>query len=67
MDDIYTTREGDHWDAIAKRVYGNELRADFLMKANPEHLDIFQFGYGVELRTPELPVALSGSAPPWRN
>ena len=64
--EIYITQEGDQWDAIAYKVYGNELRADFLMKANPEHLDIFTFGYGTTLRTPALPEE-SLDLPPWRK
>jgi len=65
MQTHYETREGDQWDAIAKEVYGDELRTDMLMKANPERLDTFTFGNGVRLRTPELPEQ-AGNLPPWR-
>lgn len=63
---MYITQEGDQWDAIAKKVYGSELLADVLMKENPEHLDIFTFGYGTRLRVPELPER-ADELPPWRQ
>ena len=31
MDTTYTTRQGDQWDAIAKKVYGDEKYAGYLM------------------------------------
>ena len=30
MDTTYTTRQGDQWDAIAKKVYGDEKYAGYL-------------------------------------
>lgn len=62
----YTTKGGDQWDAIAKAVYGDEKRADFLMEKNPRLLDVFQFDAGTVLSTPPLPDAQNGSLPPWR-
>lgn len=55
MERTYTTRQGDAWDAIAYRVYGSEKYTGFLMENNLQHLDIFVFGPGVILQTPELP------------
>ena len=63
---MYITQEGDQWDWIAKKVYGSELLADALMKANPERLDVFTFGYGTQLETPELPAPVR-ELPPWRR
>ncbi len=34
MDTTYTTRQGDQWDAIAKKVYGDEKYAGYLMEQN---------------------------------
>ena len=67
MATTYTTRAGDQWDTIARTVYGNELRADWLMEHNRKHLDIFQFDAGIVLQTPELPADQSGTLPPWRT
>lgn len=66
MANTYTTRPGDQWDIIAKRVYGSELHADFLMKHNFEQLDIYEFDAGVVLNTPELPEPKTETLPEWR-
>lgn len=52
---------------IAKKVYGNEMRADYLMSNNMKLLDIFVFPSGVALATPQLPEELNGELPPWRD
>lgn len=52
---MYTTRQGQAWDQIAKEVYGDEKYTDYLMQSNPQYLDIFVFPYGIGLKTPELP------------
>ena len=68
MESTCITRQGDQWDIIARRVWGNELLADRLMKANMEHLENFTFGHGTVLRVPDLPE--SGAAtgmPAWRS
>lgn len=63
----YTTRAGDQWDMVAKRVYGNELRADILMEANPQMLDIFQFDAGTVIRCPDIETQAGKELPPWRK
>ena len=50
----YVTKSGDMWDQIAKEVYGDEMKADLLMKANPEHLRTIIFSAGTELQCPEV-------------
>ena len=62
---MYTTKQGQAWDQIAKDVYGKEICADFLMQSNPVHLNIFVFPAGVKLKTPPLPEARK-DLPPWR-
>ena len=49
----YTTKSGDTWDGIAKTVYGDELKADVLMTANREYIEVYKFDSGVVLATPE--------------
>lgn len=62
----YRTVSGDTWDGIAKEVYGNELYADKLMKANPQWVEVFQFPAGVDLVTPILEQERDGMMPPWK-
>jgi len=62
---VYTTRQGQAWDEIAREVYGKEIHADYLMQCNPRLLDIFVFPAGIRAETPELPKARDG-IPPWR-
>ena len=68
MENTYTTKQGDTWDMIAYRVYGDVKYTGWLMQNNFPHLDIFVFDAGVVLQTPELPESeqLAG-APVWRT
>lgn len=51
----YKTIQGDTWDGIAYKIYGDEKYTDFLMQNNFELLDIFVFKAGTIVKTPELP------------
>ena len=62
----YITIPGDQWDYIAKKVYGSEKYADFLMANNFPLLDIYEFDAGVEILVPELPVEKTETLPTWR-
>lgn len=62
----YTTKSGDTWDVIAKRVYGSEYYADILMEANRNYIDTFVFNAGEILETPALKKEKSGHLPPWK-
>lgn len=37
MATTYVTRQGDAWDVISKRLYGDERFMDELIRANIEH------------------------------
>lgn len=39
-----------------KTVYGDELKADVLMTANREYIEVYKFDSGVVLATPEVEV-----------
>lgn len=67
MANTYVTSAGDQWDIIAKKVYGDELKADYLMSNNLPLLDIFEFDAGVVVKTPELPIEPSSKLPAWRS
>ena len=58
----YTTKSGDTWDGIAKTVYGDELKADVLMTANREYIEVYKFDSGVEVKA-----KTDESLPPWKR
>lgn len=62
----YTTISGDTWDIIAKKVYGDEYCADWLMRCNGALLDVFVFDAGTVLQTPDPPAERAAALPPWR-
>lgn len=64
----YITVQGDTWDIIAKKVYGNEKLMIHMLRINPEWNQTVFFPSGVILEVPELeaddtPVEL----PPWKQ
>ena len=62
----YITMQGDAWDAVAYRLWGEERFFMELVKANPEHLDVLLFPAGVELRIPPAPErVIKQELPPW--
>lgn len=62
----YTTISGDTWDGIAKKVYGSESQAGFLMERNRELIETWRFDAGVKINTPDLPEERDGLMPPWK-
>ncbi len=63
----YRTIQGDTWDWIAKKVYGNEKRLDVLMENNQDLLDILIFPAGVTLQIPEELPESAEDVPAWRK
>ncbi len=64
----YTTEQGDTWDAIAYKVYGDARHTGWLMQANLPLLDIFTFRAGTLLQTPPVPEeGNTAEAPIWRE
>lgn len=62
----YTTTQGDAWDTIAYRLFGEERLAHLLMQANPEHMDVLMFPAGVLLTVPKVaPPQQALKLPPW--
>ncbi|WP_066569602.1 tail protein X [Snodgrassella sp. CFCC 13594] len=64
----YTTREGDRWDLIAHKYYGDATLIDGLIAANP-HLPIAeQFAANLTVFVPVLtasPQNAQEDMPPW--
>lgn len=68
--DTIKTIQGDTWDTIAKRVYGDERKAQELMETreNIRLLDYEIFPGGVTVATPELVEETAASdLPDWRK
>lgn len=64
---FYETMLGDTWDVIAKRVYGDEKHADFLMENNPLHIATVIFSAGTLLYIPDMPPEENDNVPDWRS
>jgi len=65
--DIYTTTQGDTWDIIALKVYGDEKYMGNLLKANPQYIDIMYFSAGVEIICPDIKEEIVNNLPPWKR
>lgn len=65
--ETYETVQGDTWDMIAKKVYGEEKYAGYLMESNRPLLDYMIFPGGVVLSIPELTEEQDADLPIWRD
>lgn len=67
----YTTVSGDTWDIIARAVYGDEFKADILMKerGNIALLDYQTFPAGIVVQIPETveTARYDDDLPDWRK
>ncbi len=63
----YTTIQGDMWDSIAYKVYGDRSYTGKLMRLNPKYHDYFIFPAGIELTMPEPTITLNTLLPPWKQ
>lgn len=66
MDDYYITVQGDTWDLISYKVYGDSKYIGILMQNNFDLLDIFIFSAGTEVYIPQLTQEESEDIPEWR-
>lgn len=67
MSRYYTTVQGDEWDMIALKVYGDESYLNALLKANQKYNNIVVFSSGVKLLLPEIEVKSTTILPPWKR
>lgn len=67
--DTYITTQGDCFDTIAYRLWGDERSLTAIEQANPDHMDTVIFPGGVKLNIPERPAARTEQTeqPPWRT
>ncbi len=63
----YRTIQGDAWDAIAYRLWGEERFMADLIRANPDLADTLVFPAGVVLSVPAVDASarLPKQLPPW--
>ena len=67
MASTYTTIQGDTWDLIAYKLYGEEKYMKNLIEANWPLLDVLIFPSGTVLTVPDLPEEVDEDAPFWRS
>jgi phage tail protein X len=68
MSGKYVTVQGDMWDSISYKLYGNSKHLPALIQANLAHKNTFIFPAGVELTVPEVDSSsVSSSVPPWKR
>lgn len=63
----YITSQGDTWDMISYKVYGNEKHVDKLIQANLLHKETIIFKANVKLNIPEVQTIQQSSLPPWKR
>ena len=66
MAGTYTTIQGDTWDSMAYRLYGDEKYMRYLIEANWPQIDIMVFSSGTVLQVPDLPQEPDEDMPYWR-
>ena len=64
----YKTVQGDMWDGIAYKIYGNEKYMKELIEANYDYIDYAVFPAGIMLIVPEINTTSSETVglPLWR-
>lgn len=65
----YKTVQGDTYDIIAKKVYGDELLMGKIVCSNPKYIGTMVFPSGVILQIPDATdkELKYNSLPPWRQ
>ncbi|WP_303226013.1 tail protein X [uncultured Acidaminococcus sp.] len=63
----YMTVQGDMWDGIAKKVYGDESYMNVLLEANKNLTDVSVFGPDVVVRVPDVTIPATVLTPPWKR
>lgn len=63
----YTTVNGDTWEGIAYKVYGDSYRMSELLAANPLYTGTFIFPAGIVLKVPIDAANRTPSILPWKG
>ena len=67
MAQTYTTIQGDTWDLISWKLYGEEKYMRYLIEANRPYIDTLIFSAGTKLIVPDLPEEMDENIPFWRK
>lgn len=63
----YRTIQGDMWDGIAFKVYGNEAYMNVLLEANQEYAQYVILPANLILKRPDVDIRATINLPPWRR
>ena len=63
----YRTIQGDMWDGIAFKVYGNEAYMNVLLEANQEYAQYVILPANLILKSPDVDIRATINLPPWRR
>lgn len=64
---IYKTQQGETWDQISRKLYGNGKYTGALLQANLKYSHFVFLPYGTELNVPELEMTDELPMPPWKK
>ncbi len=64
---VYKTIQGDTWDGIAVKVYGDEKYMNELLEANQAYREIIIFPANVSLSLPNIQTQTTTILPPWKK
>ncbi|MNP55752.1 Phage Tail Protein X [compost metagenome] len=64
---IYKSVQGDTWDSIAFKLYGDEYLMTLLISANPKLAQTVIFSGNVAVTVPDKPADVSDTLPPWKR
>lgn len=64
---VYKTIQGDTWDGIAVKVYGDEKYMNELLEANQTYREILIFPANVSLSLPNIQTQTTTILSPWKK
>ena len=64
---VYKTIQGDTWDGIAVKVYGDEKYMNELLEANQAYREIIIFPANVSLSLPDIQTQTTTILPPGKK
>lgn len=63
----YRTIQGDTWDMVAYKIWGDCMLTGKLMEANSVHIETVIFSAGIVLNIPDVSMVEESSLPPWKQ
>lgn len=69
MTKTYVTQQGDTWDVVSLRVFGDERFMDRIIEQNQQHINVAIFSAGVVLKIPMVTLSEieHTNVAPWRR